>query len=68
MICVISSFVIAGFEHCIANMSTFALAAMFLGGLPWMEVLKSMVMVTLGNIVGGGFLFAFAIWFMAKDT
>lgn len=68
MICVISSFVIAGFEHCIANMSTFALSAMFLGGLPWMEVLKSMVMVTLGNIVGGGFLFAFAIWFMAKDT
>ncbi len=67
MICVISSFVIAGFEHSIANMSTFSLAAMYLGGLPWLEVAKSMVMVTLGNMIGGGLLFAYPIFFMTKE-
>ena len=67
MTCVISSFVIAGFEHCIANMSTFTLSAMFLGSLPWAEAAKSMVLVTLGNMIGGGILFAFPIYFMTKE-
>ena len=67
MICVISSFVIAGFEHSIANMSTYALAWMFLGGLPAGMVAKSMLMVTLGNMIGGILLFAAPVYYLSKD-
>ena len=68
MSCVIASFVLAGFEHCIANMSTFTLGALFLGGLPWAEAAKSMLLVTLGNMVGGGIVMAFPVWFISKET
>ena len=49
-------------------MSTFSLAAMYLGGLPWLEVAKSMVMVTLGNMIGGVVFVALPYYLISKKT
>ena len=48
-------------------MSTYALAWMFLGGLPAGMVAKSMLMVTLGNMIGGILLFAAPVYYLSKD-
>lgn len=68
MFCVITAFVIAGFEHCIANMGTFTIAGFLLGGLPVKELIMSFVFVTLGNIVGGAFLLAWPFKFVSSKT
>lgn len=64
--CVITTFVISGFEHCIANMGTFTIAGFLLGGLPFEQVLKSFIFVTIGNMVGGVILFALPIQLATK--
>lgn len=61
MFCIITTFVIAGFEHCIANMGTYTIAGFLLGGLPAGQLVTSFVFVTLGNIVGGAVLLALPI-------
>lgn len=61
MALVIMAFVIAGFEHSIANMGTFSIGYFLLGGLPMNLVLKSMFFVTLGNILGGAVLLAWPV-------
>lgn len=66
MFCIITAFVIAGFEHCIANMGIFTIAAFLLGGLPTQEVINNFVFVTLGNMVGGIILFALPIQLVTK--
>lgn len=66
MFCIITAFVIAGFEHCIANMGTFTIAGFLLGGLPVKELIMSFVFVTLGNIVGGVFLLAWPFKFVSS--
>lgn len=68
MFCIITAFVIAGFEHCIANMGTFTIAGLLLGGLPVKELIMSFVFVTLGNIVGGVFLLAWPFKFVSSKT
>lgn len=68
MFCVITTFVIAGFEHCIANMGTFTIAGFLLGGLPAKQVIINFVFVTLGNIVGGAFLLAWPFKFVSSKT
>lgn len=68
MFCIITAFVIAGFEHSIANMGTFTIAGFLLGGLDAMALLKSFVFVTLGNIVGGAFLFALPLKLVSSKT
>ncbi len=68
MFCVIMTFVVAGFEHCVANMGTFSLAYLLLGGLDMALVAKSMVFVTLGNIVGGAVLLALPLKLMSDDA
>ena len=68
MFCVITAFVISGFEHCIANMGTFTIAGFLLGGLPVKELIMSFVFVTLGNIVGGAFFLAWPIKFVSSKT
>lgn len=50
------TFVVAGFEHCIANMATFSVAYFATGSLPAAGVLHNMVWVVIGNIIGGGVL------------
>jgi nitrite transporter NirC len=50
-------FITSGFEHVVANMTTFSLGLM--GGLPgatWAEFARNIVAVGLGNLVGGGLL------------
>ncbi len=68
MIMSIAAFVITGFEHSIANMGVFSMAAFVVeGGLPVALVAKSMVFVTIGNIIGGAFLMAWPLKVMAID-
>ena len=58
----ISAFVAAGFEHCVANMYFIPLGLLLMeneamagGGttLEWIALLRNLVPVTLGNLVGG---------------
>ncbi len=67
MFCVIMAFVVAGFEHCVANMGIFTIAYGLMGGLDATLLLKSFVFVTLGNIVGGAVLLALPLKIMATE-
>ena len=51
------AFITSGFEHVVANMTTFGLG--LIGGLPeasWGEFGRNMAVVGLGNLVGGGLI------------
>ena len=63
----ISGFVISGFEHSIANMSTFVAAYCLVPGLSVTAMLKSMLVVTVGNMVGGAGLLAWPLRKMSAD-
>lgn len=67
MFCIIMTFVIAGFEHCIANMGTFTVGYLLLGGLDLALIAKSMFFVTLGNIIGGAVLLGLPLKLMSTD-
>lgn len=63
----IAAFVISGFEHCIANMGNFAVALMLVPGLSVTAMLRSMVVVTIGNIIGGALALAWPLRKMSMD-
>ena len=63
----ISGFVVSGFEHCIANMGIFVTAYCLVPGLSIGAMIKSMVVVTLGNMVGGALLLAWPLRKMSAD-
>ncbi len=63
----VSGFVISGFEHCIANMGVFTVACCLVPGVSAGAVLRSMVIVTLGNMVGGAVLLAWPLRKMSAD-
>lgn len=63
----ITAFVISGFEHCIANMSIFTTALCLVPGLSLGAIFKSMVVVTIGNILGGAVLLALPLRKMSAD-
>lgn len=63
----IAAFVISGFEHCVANMGNFAVAYMLVPGLSLTAMLRSMVVVTIGNIVGGAIVLAWPLRKMSLD-
>lgn len=63
----ISGFVVSGFEHCIANMGIFVTALCVAPGVSVAAMLKSMVVVTLGNMVGGAILLAWPLRKMSAD-
>ena len=63
----ISGFVVSGFEHCVANMGIFVTAACLVPGLSVGAMIKSMVIVTLGNMVGGAVLLAWPLRKMSAD-
>lgn len=65
MACVIMTFVVAGFEHSIANMGTFSIGILVAGSLPADLLAKSFLFVTLGNIVGGAFVLALPLKLMS---
>ena len=67
MFCIIMSFVVAGFEHCIANMSTFSIGYMLLGNIGTVAVIKSMIVVTIGNILGGAVLLGVPVHVMKAE-
>ena len=63
----ISGFVVSGFELCVANMGIFVTAACLVPGLSVGAMIKSMVIVTLGNMVGGAVLLAWPLRKMSAD-
>lgn len=63
----IAAFVISGFEHCVANMGNFFVAFLLVPGLSLTAMLKSMVVVTIGNIVGGALALAWPLRKMSMD-
>ena len=60
----ISGFVVSGFEHSIANMGIFVTSYCLVDGLSIGLMLKNLLIVTLGNMVGGALLLA---WPLEKD-
>jgi formate/nitrite transporter len=59
----VSAFVVAGFEHSVANM--YAIPVAFLGGLMpqnWPGLLINLAVVSAGNVLGGGALVALVYW------
>lgn len=63
----IAAFVISGFEHCIANMGNFVVAFMLVPGLSLTAMLRSMVVVTIGNVIGGALVLAWPLRKMSLD-
>lgn len=68
MFCVIAAFVIAGFEHSIANMGYFTIAGFVVDDLNFALVAKNMIFVTIGNILGGAFLLALPLKLMSTEN
>lgn len=64
----IAAFVISGFEHCVANMGNFFVAYLLVPGLSLSAMLRSMVIVTMGNIVGGAIALAWPLRKMSMDN
>ena len=64
---VIMLFVVCGFEHCVANMGTFSIAYLLFGSINPVLLAKSMICVTLGNIVGGALLLAAPLKLMSAE-
>lgn len=63
----IAAFVISGFEHCVANMGNFFAALLLVPGLSLTAMLRSMVVVTIGNIIGGALVLAWPLRKMSMD-
>lgn len=61
------AFIIAGFEHSVANIGVFTVGYFALGGIPLMLVLKNLFFVVIGNIIGGGVLLALPIVYIATE-
>ena len=59
----VAAFIIGGYEHCVANM--YYLTAGILAGaeLSLADIIRNMVPVTLGNIVGGGVILGAGFWY-----
>lgn len=64
MFMLITTFVIAGFEHSIANMGTFIISYYLLGGISIPLIIKNLVFVSIGNIIGGAFMLGLPIKLM----
>jgi nitrite transporter NirC len=61
-------FITAGFEHSVANMTTFSMALMIPNsGLTLAGMAHNLIPVTLGNIVGGGFFMGVGYWFVGNN-
>ncbi|MBD7956717.1 formate/nitrite transporter family protein [Microbacterium sp. Sa4CUA7] len=61
----ILAFIASGFEHVVANMTTYALGMMLgVGDATWAHFGSNMLWVGLGNLVGGALLVGMAYWFV----
>ncbi|MEG1578433.1 MAG: formate/nitrite transporter family protein, partial [Oscillospiraceae bacterium] len=61
---VITTFVLAGFEHSIANMAFFSLYALLVPGADFLAMGHNLLWSTLGNLLGGAVLLGLPIWFV----
>lgn len=61
------AFIVAGFEHSVANMGVFSIGYFALGGLPMWLVLRNLFWVTIGNIIGGGVFLAIPSVYISID-
>ena len=61
------AFIIAGFEHSIANVGVFSIAYFALGGLPMALVFKNLLFVVIGNIIGGGLILGGSLAYISVD-
>lgn len=62
----ITTFVLAGFEHSIANMAYFSLYTLYFGTAQLPAMGWSMLWVTLGNLLGGAVLLGLPLWYAAE--
>lgn len=68
IILVITTFVLAGFEHSVANMATFSLYALMVPDPDFAGIAWNMIWVTLGNIIGGAVLLGLPLWMSAEPN
>lgn len=68
MFMVIMAFVVAGFEHSIANMGLFSIAIFLVDGMTFSLIMKSMLFVTIGNILGGAVLLGLPLKLMVLKS
>ncbi|MDN4476661.1 formate/nitrite transporter family protein [Demequina sp. SYSU T00192] len=65
------AFIAAGFEHVVANMTTFAIGLLSGGDVTWGDFATNMTFVGLGNLVGGaiviGLAYAYVAGKLSKD-
>lgn len=62
----ITTFVLAGFEHSVANMAYFSLYTLYYGAFLLPGMLWNMLWVTLGNLLGGAVLLGLPLWLAAE--
>lgn len=62
---VIAAFVLAGFEHSIANMAYFTLYTLLVSAEALPAMLWNLLWVTLGNFLGGAVLLGLPLWYAA---
>ena len=63
----VAAFVIAGYEHSVANMYYFAVGQLVGAGLPMQKILYcNLIPVTIGNIIGGAIFLGGSLWYMQK--
>ena len=69
MMIVVMAFVLPGFEHSIANMGSFTLTIGALGsGANFGLIAIHMIVVTFGNMIGGGVLLGLPLYLMIKTN
>lgn len=61
----IATFVIAGFEHCVANMANFATALLMGYRYSIPSLLVRLLIATVGNMIGGALCLAWPLWAMS---
>ncbi|MEG2420102.1 MAG: formate/nitrite transporter family protein [Oscillospiraceae bacterium] len=59
----VTTFVLAGFEHSVANMAFFTLYTFLVPGADLIAIGHNMLWSTLGNIIGGAVLLGLPLWF-----
>lgn len=63
------AFVASGYEHVVANMTTFTLGLFHDPSLTtWMEFGRNLALVGVGNLVGGAFFVGVAYWFLLGES
>lgn len=68
MVLFVFCFFISGYEHSIANMCTFAIALVLNQdpAINFVSVIRNIIPVTIGNLIGGVFFMGFMYYFINK--